>query len=154
MHSPAPAIQGRQVAAGDAGQRDEVVGLPEAIDVGLAPAGAAAQRPRVRARITDLDRGPERRVRGTAGNRPLALRELEPPAAKPPKAPQQRSSCERAADQPQRSIEFGSSGSTLSVISSPTFSSYAADFAACCACSAAPLNLSMKPIRLSSLEVG
>ena len=44
----AQAVEVAQLAGGDPDQRDEVVGLPEPVDVALAEADAAAQRARAR----------------------------------------------------------------------------------------------------------
>jgi hypothetical protein len=46
-----------QLAGGDAEERDQVVGLPEAVDVSLAEAGAAAQDTAPGGRVVDRDRG-------------------------------------------------------------------------------------------------
>jgi hypothetical protein len=46
-----------QLAGGNAEERNQVVGLPEAVDVGLAETGAAAQDTAPGGRIVDRDRG-------------------------------------------------------------------------------------------------
>jgi len=46
-----------QLAGGDAEERDQVVGFPEAVDVGLAKTGAAAQDAAPGGRVVDGDRG-------------------------------------------------------------------------------------------------
>jgi hypothetical protein len=51
-----------QLAGGDADQRDQVVGLPKAVDVGLAEAGAAAQDAAPGGRVVNRDRGAQVRV--------------------------------------------------------------------------------------------
>jgi hypothetical protein len=52
-----------QLAGGDADQRDQVVGLPEPVDVGLAEAGAAAQDAAPGRRVVDGERGAQLGVR-------------------------------------------------------------------------------------------
>ena len=56
---PADAVHLAQLAGSDLDQGDEVVGLPEAVDVGLAEADAAAQRPAPGGRVVDLQGGAE-----------------------------------------------------------------------------------------------
>ena len=73
----------REVAAGDPDHRDQVVGGPEPVDVALAEPGAAAQRPRVGARVADLDPRPQLGVGGPEAEPAAALVDLEPAAADP-----------------------------------------------------------------------
>ena len=49
----AQAVEVAQLAGGDPDQRDEVVGLPEPVDVALAEADAAVQRPAPGGRVVD-----------------------------------------------------------------------------------------------------
>ena len=55
----ADAVHLAQFAGGDLEQGDEVVGLPEAVDVALAEADAAAQRPAPGGGVVDRDGGAE-----------------------------------------------------------------------------------------------
>ncbi len=73
--------RGRQFAGADPHQRDQIVGRPEPVDVALAEPDAAAQRPPVGARVTDLDPGAELRSGRPEGELPPALGHLDPPAA-------------------------------------------------------------------------
>ena len=122
MDPPAPAIPGGQVPAGDPDHGDEVVRGPEPLDITLAEPGAAAQRPAVGPRVADLDPGVELGD-GRAKGKPLpALLDLEATAAHPRERGEERAPGERPPHvQPQSSIDFGSSGSTLTTISPPIF---------------------------------
>ena len=70
-----------QLASGDPDQGDEVVGLPEAVDVGLAEAEAAAQRAAPGARVVDGHRRPQLGAGGAEGAGAAVLDDLDPAAA-------------------------------------------------------------------------
>ena len=65
----AQAVELAQLAGRDPDQRDQVVGLPEAVDVGLAEADAAAQRRPPGGRVVDGDGRPQLGVGGAEGAR-------------------------------------------------------------------------------------
>ena len=80
-HGAAQPIELAQLAGGDPDQRDEVVGLPEAVDVGLAEADAAAQRPSPGGRIVDRHGGAQLGAGGAEAAAAPALDHLDPPGA-------------------------------------------------------------------------
>ena len=77
----AQAVEVAQLAGGDADQRDQVVGLPEAVDVALAEADAAVQRPAPGGRVVDRDGRAQVGVGGAEGAAAAALDDLDPPRA-------------------------------------------------------------------------
>jgi hypothetical protein len=72
-----------QFAGGDPDQVDEVVGFPEALDIGLAEADAAAQRAAPGGGVVDPHRCPQLRLRGTEAALPRAFDDVDPPRADP-----------------------------------------------------------------------
>ena len=93
------AVEAADVEGRDAGQRDEVIALPQPVHVGLAEAHAAAQQLAVEARVAHLDHGPQRSLGvELAEHDPLAaLAQLELAAADPPQRPQHDSPGQPAA---------------------------------------------------------
>ena len=77
----AQAVEVAQLAGGDADQGDEVVGLPEPVDVALAEADAAAQRAAPGGRVVDGDGGAQLGVGGAEAAAAPALDHLDPPVA-------------------------------------------------------------------------
>ena len=60
---------------------DQVVGLPEPVDVALAEADAAVQRPAPGGRVVDRDGGPQLGVGRAEAAAAAALDDLDPPGA-------------------------------------------------------------------------
>ncbi len=77
----AEAVEPPQLAGGDADQRDEVVGLPEPVDVGLSEAEAAAQRAAPGRRIADRQGCPQLPVGGAEAVPAPVLDQLDPAGA-------------------------------------------------------------------------
>ena len=72
-----------QLAGGDPHQGDQVVGLPEAVDVALAEADAAAQDRAPGGRVVDRHRRPQDGVGGAEAAAATALEHLDPAGADP-----------------------------------------------------------------------
>ena len=70
-----------QLAGGDADQRDQVVGLPQPVGVGLAKPGAAAQRTAPGRRAVYRHHGAQLGAGGAEGAPPAALDHLDPAGA-------------------------------------------------------------------------
>ena len=83
----ARSVELAQLAGGDPDQRDEVVGLPEAVDVGLAEADAAAQRAAPGGRVVDRDGGAQVGVGGAEARGGARLDDLDPPGGRRGSAP-------------------------------------------------------------------